>query len=60
MADPREINEGQLRLPGWLVPAGSIVALAFAWYFFKQVMKESEGTELMAKVQIKIENVDKP
>ncbi|NLT51191.1 MAG: sodium-translocating pyrophosphatase [Ignavibacteria bacterium] len=34
----------------WFVPFGSILALTFAWFFFKQVMKESEGTELMAKI----------
>jgi len=34
----------------WIVPLASIVALGFAWYFFKQMMKESEGTETMAKI----------
>lgn len=34
----------------WFVPFGSILALSFAWFFFKQVMKESEGSELMAKI----------
>ena len=34
----------------WIVPAASILALVFAWFFFKQMMKESEGTELMAKI----------
>ena len=28
----------------------SILALVFAWFFFRQMMKESEGTELMAKI----------
>ena len=34
----------------WIVPLASILALAFAWVFFRQMMKESEGTELMAKI----------
>ena len=34
----------------WLVPVGSIIALLFAWLFFKQMMKESEGTEKMASI----------
>ncbi len=33
-----------------MVPAGSILALAFAWFFFKQMMKESEGTDTMKKI----------
>ena len=28
----------------WLVPTSSVLALAFAWYFHRQMMKESEGT----------------
>jgi len=34
----------------WFVPFGSILALVFAWIFFKQMMKESEGTEKMANI----------
>ncbi len=34
----------------WIVPISSIVALIFAWIYFKQVMRESEGTESMAKI----------
>jgi len=34
----------------WLVPASSVIALFFAWYFFKQMMKESEGTDTMKKI----------
>ncbi len=36
----------------WLVPLGSIAALAFAYYFFKQMMKRSEGTDLMKKIAL--------
>jgi K(+)-stimulated pyrophosphate-energized sodium pump len=34
----------------WLVPLSSILALSFAWFFFKQMMKESEGTDTMKKI----------
>ena len=34
----------------WLVPIASIVALCMAWYFFSQMMKESEGTPRMAEI----------
>jgi len=34
----------------YLVPIASIVALGFAYYFFKQMLKESEGTETMKKI----------
>ncbi|MDF9829837.1 sodium-translocating pyrophosphatase [Parabacteroides sp. PF5-6] len=34
----------------WIIPIASVVALLFAWYFFKQMMKESEGTVTMAKI----------
>ncbi|MDR1202887.1 MAG: sodium-translocating pyrophosphatase [Tannerellaceae bacterium] len=34
----------------WIVPIASILALLFAWYFFRQMMKESEGTPLMMKI----------
>ena len=34
----------------WIIPVASILALVFAWFFFRQMMKESEGTELMVKI----------
>ena len=34
----------------WLVPASSVLALLLAWYFYRQMMKESEGTPLMQKI----------
>ena len=34
----------------WLVPAASVLALAFAWHFYRQMMKESEGTPQMQKI----------
>ena len=34
----------------FLVPLASLVALGFAYYFFKQMMKESEGTDIMKEI----------
>ena len=34
----------------WIVPIASIIALGMAWFFFTQMMKESEGTERMAEI----------
>ncbi|MBN2103330.1 sodium-translocating pyrophosphatase [bacterium] len=34
----------------WFVPSCAILALIFAWIFFKQMMKESEGNETMAEI----------
>ncbi|NDP21750.1 MAG: sodium-translocating pyrophosphatase [Paludibacter sp.] len=38
----------------FMVPAASIVALGFAFYFFKQMMKESEGTDTMKKIALHV------
>ena len=34
----------------WLVPAASLLALLLAWYFYRQMMRESEGTPTMQKI----------
>ncbi|MDR0972772.1 MAG: sodium-translocating pyrophosphatase [Prevotellaceae bacterium] len=34
----------------WLVPIASLLALGFAYFFYRQMMKESEGTAIMAKI----------
>jgi K(+)-stimulated pyrophosphate-energized sodium pump len=34
----------------WIVPAASVLALLLAWYFYRQMMRESEGTPTMAKI----------
>jgi len=36
----------------WIVPVTAIIALAFAWFFFKQMMKHSEGTPKMAEIAL--------
>ena len=27
----------------WMIPVSSLLALLLAWYFYRQMMKESEG-----------------
>ena len=39
-----------LPLAWWLAPIGAVVALIFAWYFYRSVMKESEGTDSMIEI----------
>ena len=34
----------------WLVPCASLLALLFAWYFYREMKKTSEGTERMAYI----------
>lgn len=34
----------------YIVPAAAVIALFFAWYFFHQMMKESEGTATMMEI----------
>ena len=34
----------------WIVPICSVIALLFAWFFFKGMMKESEGNETMKRI----------
>ncbi|MDR0668224.1 MAG: sodium-translocating pyrophosphatase [Prevotellaceae bacterium] len=34
----------------WIIPAASLLALGFAYYFFRAMMKESEGNETMKTI----------
>jgi len=34
----------------WLIPSSSVLALIFAWFFFKSMMKNSEGTDRMKEI----------
>ncbi|KAF0152554.1 MAG: membrane-bound proton-translocating pyrophosphatase [Ignavibacteria bacterium] len=36
----------------WIVPISSVAALFFAYFFYSQMMKESEGTEKMANIAL--------
>lgn len=40
----------------WLVPVSAVLALSFAFFFFRQIMKEDEGTELMKKIAQYVRN----
>jgi K(+)-stimulated pyrophosphate-energized sodium pump len=45
------VNErASLPLIWWLGPIGAVLALGYAWYFYTQVMKESEGTPKMIEI----------
>ena len=39
-----------LPLVFWLIPIASIVALGMAWYFFRSMMNEDEGTDRMKEI----------
>lgn len=34
----------------WIIPVASVIALGFAYYFYKWMMKLDEGTDLMKKI----------
>lgn len=34
----------------WVVPFSAVMALLFAWYFFRNMMKNSEGTDTMKRI----------
>ena len=46
----QELVRPPLPLVWWLAPIGAVVALAFAFYFYRSVMSESEGTPLMIEI----------
>ncbi len=45
---------GELPIPvevlWWIAPVGSVLALGFAFFFYKTLMKESEGTDKMKEI----------
>ncbi|MDD2636050.1 MAG: sodium-translocating pyrophosphatase [Bacteroidales bacterium] len=36
----------------WFIPFAAVLALVFAWYFFKQLLKLDEGTDTMKKIAL--------
>ncbi|MCM1110994.1 MAG: sodium-translocating pyrophosphatase [Clostridium sp.] len=34
----------------WLVPSSAVIALLLAWYFYRQMMKQSEGNDTMKRI----------
>ncbi len=46
------VNLERVPLPfiWWVAPLGALLALGYAWYFYRQVMQESEGTASMIEI----------
>ena len=55
-AQSADIARPDLPMLWWLGPVAAIVALFFAYYFYRQVMKESEGTESMVEIAEAVRN----
>ncbi len=34
----------------WLVPVSAVLALLLAWYFYREMLKQSEGTDTMKRI----------
>ena len=43
---------GQIEPIFWLVPAAAVLALLFAWYFFRSMMRADEGTPRMREIAL--------
>ncbi len=53
-APPAQEGRETLPLVWWLAPIGSLIALGFAWHFYRSLMKLSEGTERMAEIALAV------
>ena len=49
-AQSAEVGRAPLPAIWWLGPVAAVLALAFAWLFYRQVMKNSEGTDKMIEI----------
>ena len=49
-ADAAAAGSTPTPLSWWIAPIASIMALGFAWYFYKKVMEAPEGTEKMVEI----------
>ena len=38
----------------WIVPGAAVLALALAWYFYREMKKEDEGTPTMRKIALHV------
>ena len=45
-----DVARASLPAVWWLGPVAAILALLFAWIFYRQVMRHSEGTERMVEI----------
>jgi K(+)-stimulated pyrophosphate-energized sodium pump len=50
LAQASDATRPALPLLWWLGPLAAVIALSFAYIFYRQVMKESEGTENMVEI----------
>ncbi len=50
LAQSSGFERAALPLIWWLAPIGAILALSYAWVFYRQVMGESEGTAAMIEI----------
>lgn len=50
MAQNATVERIPLPLIWWLAPLGAVLALGYAWYFYRQVMRESEGNASMIEI----------
>ena len=49
-AQSAEISRAPIPWIWWLGPVAALIALIFAWHFYRQLMQKSEGTELMIEI----------
>ena len=49
-AQATNLERVPLPLIWWLAPLGAVLALGYAWYFYRQVMQESEGNASMIEI----------
>jgi K(+)-stimulated pyrophosphate-energized sodium pump len=50
MTQSTSLERLPLPLIWWLAPIGAVLALGYAWYFYRQVMQGSEGNENMVEI----------
>jgi len=49
-AQSADVGRASLPTIWWLGPVAAVLALLFAWHFYRQVMRKSEGTETMIEI----------
>ena len=49
-AQSAEVSRAPIPTVWWLGPITAVLALAFAWHFYRQVMRKSEGTDKMIEI----------
>ena len=49
-AEGANLDRATLPAIWWIGPIAAVIALIFAYYFYRQVMRKSEGTEAMVDI----------